>query len=142
MNLDPVATRLKGVINRPIQTVVDLALLGDRGPSFLPAVFVAPDGEDPAAPRRLSGIHDQMISCTFVVVVMVGGEAAQASRIAEQLQGLITDIEERLVGWAHPDAEGEATAHAGSALLAMAGGRVEWAIRFTTQRRIRKAVTQ
>lgn len=142
MNLAPIVERLEGVIRRPIESVVDLAMLGERGPNFLPAIFVAPDSETPTAPRQLAGIHDQTLSCTFVVVVMVGGNSADAARIAAELQALNQDIEDRLVGWAHPDAGGEATAHAGSTLLAIAGGRVEWAIKFTTQRRIRRAVTQ
>ena len=140
MNLDPVVARLEGVIRRPVESVVDLAMLGERGPNFLPAVYVAPDSETPGPPRRLAGIHDQTVECTFVVLIMVGSNAADPKRIAGELQALTNDIEQRLVGWAHPDAEGQATAHAGSTLLAMAGGRIEWAIKFTTQRRIRKAV--
>ncbi|WP_310476667.1 hypothetical protein, partial [Sandarakinorhabdus sp.] len=96
----------------------------------------------PQQPRSLQGIHDQQMVATFVVVIMVGADAANPRRASDQLQQLIKGVEDRLVGWVHPDAEGQATAHAGSALLSIADGRLEWALRFRTQRRIRKAVEQ
>lgn len=140
MNLQPVIDRLEGVMARPVETVVALAALGTRAPTFMPAVYVVPDGEQAQAPRALQGIHDQQLLATFVVVIMVAANSADPARAAADLKQLEDKIEARLVGWVHPDAEGQATAHAGSALLAIADGRIEWALRFRTQRRIRKAV--
>jgi hypothetical protein len=140
MDLQPVIDRLDGVHTRPVESVAALAALGTRPPGFLPAIYAVPDGEQPLAPRQLQGIHDQQLIATFVVVIMVGVEAANPRATARQLEALIKAVEDRLVGWAHPDAEGQATAHAGSALLSIADGRIEWALRFSTQRRIRKAV--
>jgi hypothetical protein len=140
MNLQPVADRLKGITPRGASSAVALAALGDRPPQFFPAIFVIPDGEQAGTPRRLAGVHDQLLTVSFMVLIMVSTAAADPNRVTTELETLTNNIEERLVGWAHPDAEGQATAHAGSALLAMAGGRIEWAIKFTTQRRIRKAV--
>ena len=141
MNLDPVIARFDGVFARPVDSVAALAALGDRPPAFLPAVFVVPDGEQAATPRAVTGIHDQDIACTFVVVLMVSATAADPNAAAAELKALTAIVEGRLVGWVHPDAEGSATAHAGSALLGITEGRIEWAIRFRTRRRLRVAVT-
>ena len=140
MNLQPVIERLKPVSKRPIGSVAALAALGDKPPIFFPAIYVVPDGEQATAPRRLAGIHDQQLICNFVVVLMISVGGANPVTEAAELQALIDATETLIVGWVHPDAEGEATEHRGSALLSLSPGRVEWGLRFATKRRLRRQV--
>lgn len=140
MNLEPAIDRLAPLSTRPIQGVTALAALGDKPPVFFPAIYVVPDGESPGPVRRITGIYDQEIACNFVVVLMVKAGGINPEAEAAELQKLITHTEALIVGWVHPDAEGEATQHRGSALLSLSAGRVEWALRFATRRRLRKPI--
>jgi hypothetical protein len=142
----PVLDRLraKGVAN--LAGVTSLARLGERPPAYFPVHYVVPEADRGETPARVagqtSGVFDQRIATRFMVVTLVGGSAADADVVDRQLREETVKVEDALLGWAHPAAEGTATRLESGRLISVANGVVAWAIVFVTERRVRKAVAQ
>lgn len=107
-----------------------------EAPIISPALFVVPERETAQPNRLASGAHDQKISETFTVVLVVKS-ARLAGAVSEELQGYVTRIEEALIGWSHPDASGPCE-YSGARLMSAEAHRVAWAMSFSVSRHFRK----
>lgn len=141
IDLAPIVARLAADPELPEpKGAAALARIEAAPPAFLPALFVVADGETASAPRRLVGIHDQLVEASFLVLAMVRADGAPAL-VEAALARLTGRVEAALAGWVHPEAEGEATAILSSQLVRLDAGVIAWGQRFATRRRVRVAVT-
>lgn len=144
MNLDPVIARLVAAkLGKSVEEIDALATIDANPPQQLPALYVVNDDDRGAAPRALvdSGIYDQLVDCDFQIAAILPADGAQKGAAAKQLRQLRDAIEALFTAWVHPDAEGTATAYVRYQLIRAAAGRLAFAVRFRTVRRIRRHVT-
>lgn len=135
MRLQPVIDRIDSRAVKQTGGALEFAGM-TQAPGRLPALFVVPEAES-AEPSRLSGAHDQRVTVTFSVVLVLEAVRATASAVAEQLFELTESVKRELVGWRHPDADGP-TQYAGARLLGVEAGALAWALQFTTTHHLRK----
>jgi hypothetical protein len=142
MNLVPITERLVagGVPN--VEGVSALAVMRARPPQFLPAAYVVAGREAARAPRALVGRHDQLVDCSFSVLLFNGVTPRNPQLGDTEIERHVRLVEELLTGWVHPDADGTATALAAIQLLEIAEARVVTTLDFQTVRRITKNITQ
>lgn len=138
MNLDPVITRLRAASVPEVRGMGSLAAIRQNPPQMLPATFVAPDREAAQPARDLAGIHDQVVTCDFIVAVMIGTDGVDPDGADQELKAVAGLVEDVVTGWVHPDAEGASTDYLGASLLSLENARVTWVMRFRTYRRIRR----
>lgn len=130
----PIVARLKDAGFASVEGVLEFVALAEA-PRLSPALFVVPE-RDSAAPNRMAGVHDQRVTETFSIVLVLAG-ARLAGRVSDELKQHADTIVERLAGWRHPDAGGPCE-YVGGRLVSTAGLRVAWAISFNSPRHIRK----
>lgn len=131
----PTIARLKEGGFAHVEGAVEFAGLTEP-PRVSPALFLVPEREA-AQPNRLgSGGHDQKISETFSVVLVVRTER-KLSAVSEVLQEHVEKVEQLLIGWKHPDASGLCD-YVGGRLLSAEAHRVAWAMSFSVSRHFRK----
>ena len=136
MNLEPVIARLLsgGIVAKGLAALVQLRIMPNQ---VYPAIFVSPDRETAFAPQVQLWVHDQQVSCDFLVVIHLDGNSV---KLDDDLQRIPALVEDRLIGWAHPEAEGTATAFKSQQLFEIENGRVALMMKFATTRRIRKNI--
>lgn len=131
----PTVERLKSAGFAHVEGVLEFAAL-TAPPRLSPALFVVPERET-AQPNRLgSGGHDQKISETFAVVLVVRTER-NADAVSEALQEHSSQIEQALIGWSHPGASGPCE-YTGARLMSAEPHHVAWAMSFSVSRHFRK----
>lgn len=134
MDLDLVIDRLKATMSgfKAIGGAADLgAAMG--GAVTAPAAYVIPLA-DSAQPSQLIGVHEQLVTQAFGVILVVSNrrDATGAAALGE-LAPLRTQVRAALAGWA-PTAEGLPVQMTGGRLLSLDGdGRLWWSDEFTLQ---------
>lgn len=144
MNLEPVIARLKAAkLAGAVEEIDALAQLDTNPPQFLPALYAVNDDDRGAAPRKIvdAGIHDQEIDCDFQIAAIVPADGAQRGGGAKAMRELRDAIEKLFTGWVHPEAEGRSTAFVRYQLIRASAGRLAFAVRFRTVRRVRVPIT-
>lgn len=134
MGFAPTVARLKEAGFASVEGVLEFAAQIEP-PRMSPALFVVPE-RDTAQPNRMAGVHDQKVTETFSVVLVVVG-ARRAATVSEELSLHAEAVMRSLAGWRHPEASG-ACDYVGGRLLSAEGQRVAWAISFSASRHIRK----
>lgn len=135
MRLGPVIERLDVLDLRQVDGALAFADIANVLKA-LPAAFVVPTTER-AGENRLVGAHDQRVSVSFSVVLVLAAAARAKSQIPEDLHDRTAAVIGRLAAWTHPDMI-QATDYAGGRLLNVTGGRLFWQLDFTTAYRLRK----
>lgn len=140
MRVTPIIDRLKGLTNpkpKSIGGALEFAALRTV-PHALPALFVVPDDEDAEISARV-GVIDQLVSTSFVVVLIMPAGRADAKLISEDLEEFESAIKGRLVGWTHPDMSRE-TQYANGRTLSVDGTSITRGLRFRSSYHLRKAI--
>lgn len=130
----PIVARLKEVGFPSVEGVLEFVAQVDP-PRAPVALFVVPE-RDSAAANRMAGVHDQRVTETFSIVLVVHG-ARLAGRVSDDLQIHSEAVIAAIAGWRHPAAS-SACDYVGARLLSTQGQRVAWAISFNCPRHIRK----
>lgn len=129
----PIVARLKAAGCLRVMGVIEYG--AQTTAPQLPAHFVAPVDES-AAPNRLSGIVDQLVTETFQVVIVIAAQAARADRPSEELETASRRVTDALVGWTHPECS-RPIEYAGGRLLSAGGREVVWSARFKASYHLR-----
>lgn len=118
-------------------TVTTTPALGDidQLQMRLPALVVAREGES-AGPSRLVGAVDQKVTHRVAIVLVLGPGGSPAGR-DDALEALRVAVIEALVGW-RPDTGYEPMLLSAGRFAGAGGGRIAYALTFTTSSHIRK----
>jgi len=136
MKFAPIVDQLKGAGFKYVEGILEMAMLGVKGPRQSPALFIVPE-RDTARPNTFgAGAVDQKVTDTFSVVLAVLAEST-ANMSSEVLVQHAKQIENALVGWKHPDAKSPCE-YVGGNLVSLDGLRITWKITFSLSRHIRK----
>jgi hypothetical protein len=144
IRLSPIIDQLQGIKGisfvRGVRALAAVQQIGGQ----VPAIYVGPEDEAATDNRMAAGGHVQKINCGFFVLLVVGGNAASTAAEVDQIKSLTDIIDQRLIGWVHPDScvnetdAGRPTDYAGARLLSLVSGQVQWVMRFRTTRYYRK----
>lgn len=134
ISAEPTIARLQEAGFGSVEGVLEF-VAQTEAPRISPALFVVPE-RDTAQPNRMAGVHDQKVTETFSVVLVVKG-ARLAGRVREDLKQHSEAIVRAVAGWRHPEAAG-ACDYVGGRLLSAEAQHVAWAISFSASRHIRK----
>src|SRR3989344_69172 len=135
--LQPIVDQLKPLLNlaKHVDGAIEFASLR-TAPTVLPAWYVIPTRETASQNERTSTIH-QRVDVRFQVVVVLSAQARNQDKVREDLKTHVDAITGALLGWKHPEANGECH-YDGGALLISDGQVIAWAVQFRTSRTERK----
>lgn len=133
--LQPIVDRLKAAGFAQVEGVIEFAGLKDP-PRIVPALYVVPEVESASA-NRMAGIVDQRVSATFLIVLVLGGQARADGKVSAELEAQSDRVRDALIAWRHPDASGPFE-YAGGRLLSVDGYRLAWGVRLTAPYHLRK----
>lgn len=105
-------------------------------PNALPALFVVPDDED-AQPSARAGVIDQLVSASFVIVLIHPAVRADARVVSDELEAWESAIKYLMLGWVHPDMARE-TQYANARTLSVDGTSITRGLRFRSSYHLRK----
>lgn len=136
MRLAPVIDRLKAKRLKRVYGALELAGLDkEPGATQLPAYFVIPDGWS-ASPNRTTGVHDQLVSEDFGVVILMAGAPLREGQTSDALHEAELAVIAALAGWTHPDAT-RACEASRARMVSVSRNTLGWFVGFSTGRRIR-----
>jgi hypothetical protein len=134
VRLTPFVDRLKATGRKRVYGALELAGLKQQ-PGQLPAYFVVPEGSE-AAPNTTIGVHDQLVTGTVLVVLVLEAAARREEAVSEQLHEEERAVIDAIAGWT-PAGATRACDYLGGRLLSADGHTLSWAVRFRTAWRIR-----
>lgn len=134
MRLSAIVARLKASGRKRVYGALELSDLANLT-GALPQDFVVPEGSE-AAPSNTTGIHDQLVTGTFMVVLVLEAQARREDSVSEQLHVEEAAVIAALAGWT-PEGCTRPCDFAGARLLSVGGRTLGWAVRFRTAWRIR-----
>lgn len=131
----PIVAQLRKAGFASVEGVLEFSALKEP-PRLSPALFVAPEREDPQPNRMATGVIDQKVIERFAVAVVIKA-ARSGAVVSDELHDVTRRISEAIAGWVHPEA-GAPCELAGGRLASVDGQHVTWVVSFTTSRHFRK----
>jgi hypothetical protein len=142
VRMGPVLEQLEGLGFVTLGGSEEFVSLTTR-PGRLPAAFAVHDSEEAEPNRYATGVVGQRVSVDFSIVLIAPGNGrfieGRGLTVSDEFTALRRAVIERLLGWQHPDLERPTEFKAGR-LVSTDGTAITYALRFTSNYHLRKAV--